>query len=59
MDAKMEITRTVSLLRSLLRDEVGKCGRLIEAGEIERARDEISEIHDKLIRAINVLNRLR
>lgn len=55
----MEITRTVSLLRSVLRGELDECGRLIDAGEIQRARGEISGIHDKLVRAINVLNRLR
>jgi hypothetical protein len=59
VDTRLEITRTVSLLRSLLRSELGDCERSIAAGDVDRTRQGISEVHDKPVRAINVLNRLR
>lgn len=59
MDTKIEVTRIVSLLRSTLRGEVEECDRAIREGELRRARAEISEVHDRLGRAIYMLNRLR
>lgn len=51
--------RTVSLLRSLLRDEISYCVAAIDAGDAEMARRQLGELRTALLRAINVLNRLR
>lgn len=59
MDSRIEITRVVSLLRSLLRGEIEECNQAIRGGELERAQEQISEAHDRLGRAIYMLNRLR
>ena len=59
LDRRIEITRTVSLLRSVLRAELEGCTKLIEDGDIERLQKQISEARDKLGRAIYALNRLR
>lgn len=59
MEAKFEITRTVSLLRSLLRGELEYCGRALEAQDYSAACRELHDVRDKLVRVINVLNRLR
>lgn len=59
METKTEITRTVSLLRSLLRSEMELCGLALDAQDFRTARRELSEVRDKLVRAVNVLNRLR
>jgi hypothetical protein len=59
MDAKWEIARTVSMLRNLLRAEINSCKRAIEEDNLDLASRELSGVHDKLARAINVLNRLR
>lgn len=59
VESRIEITRIVSLLRSILRGEVEECDRAIRDGELRRARSEISEVHDRLGRAIYMLNRLR
>lgn len=59
MDSSIEITRIVSLLRSLMRTEVEDCERAIRKGEMEHAHRRISELHDRLGRAIYMLNRLR
>lgn len=59
MEANIELVRVVSILRSLLRSEVENCAHAIEANDQTRARREISEVSDKLKRAINVLNCLR
>jgi hypothetical protein len=59
MDTKIEIARVVSLLRSVTRTELGDCARAIDGGEFDRARKQISDVGDKLKRAISVLNQLR
>jgi hypothetical protein len=59
MDTKIEIARVVSLLRNLTRIELGDCGRAIDSGDLIRARKQISDVGDKLKRAISVLNQLR
>ena len=59
METRLEITRAVSMLRSLLRIELVECGRAMRRGDIDRAETGIAEAREKLVRAINVLNRLR
>ena len=59
MDANIEISRAVSMLRSVMRTEIENCIRAISAGDNERARKEVSEMGDKLKRVVNVLNCLR
>jgi hypothetical protein len=36
-----------------------ECGAAIRGGDYDLAEDQISEMRDRLTRAINVLNRLR
>jgi hypothetical protein len=59
VDSKIEITRVVSLLRGLTRTELSDCERAIDVGDFDRARKQISDVGDKLKRAISVLNQLR
>jgi hypothetical protein len=59
MDSRTEIARVVSMLRSLLRGEIEECERAIRGDDLDRLHKEISEVHDRLSRAIYVLNRLR
>ena len=56
---EIEISRAVSLLRSVLRVQLQTCTRAIVEGDRDVAHKEISEIEDKLKRAMNVLNCLR
>ena len=59
MQPSIEVNRTVSLLRGLLRKEIHDCGRAIEAGDAVAAQKQLNDAHDKVVRAINALNRLR
>ena len=59
METKIEIARVISLLRSLTRSELGDCQAAIDGGDFDRARKQISDVGDKLKRAISVLNQLR
>jgi hypothetical protein len=59
MDTKIEIARAVSLLRNRARSGLGDCERAIEGGDLDRVRREITDIGDKLKRAISLLNQLR
>jgi hypothetical protein len=59
MDSKIEIARVVSLLRNLSRGGLGDCKRAIDGGDLDRAGKEITDVGDKLKRAIALLNQLR
>ena len=59
MDSKIEIARLVGVLRGLLRGEIERCEQAIAGGDLDGARREIADVHDRVARAIYVLNRLR
>ena len=59
MDTKIEISRLVSTLRSLLRGEIDRCEQAVGAGDLDAARKELIGIHERVVRAIYILNRLR
>jgi hypothetical protein len=58
-DYQAEIGRVISALQSLVRGEVDDCERAIRNGDLDRARREITDVEDKLKRAISALNRIR
>ena len=59
MEKKIEVSRAVSILRGLVRIDLAECGQAIRLGDTDRAEIGIAEAQEKLLRAINVLNRLR
>ena len=59
MDSKIEIARLASSLGALLRGEIERCQQAIAGGDIDGASKEIACVHDRVSRAIYVLNRLR
>jgi len=59
MEATIEISRAVSMLRSVIRSDLEICVLAVDSGDANDARKQLSEIGDKLKRIVNVLNGLR
>lgn len=59
METTIEISRAVSMLRSVVRSELELCIVAVDAGDADCARKQLVEIGDKLKRVVNVLNGLR
>jgi ribosomal protein S20 len=59
LETRFEITRAVSILRSLVRTEIEQCKNAVQDGEVERAQKVMIDVQQKLTRAINALNKLR
>jgi hypothetical protein len=48
VDSKIEIARLVSGLRGLLRGEIERCEQAIAGGDLDGARKEIADVHDRV-----------
>jgi len=59
METTIEISRAVSMLRSVMRSDLEVCILAVESGDVDDARTQLTEIAHKLKRIVNVLNGLR
>lgn len=59
LETTIEISRAVSMLRSVIRGELETCVVAVDSGDAVHARKQLVELGDKLKRIVNVLNGLR